>query len=376
MVSIPNQHFFQWVDQLRETDQEIYWFDISGSAKKTERIKWLKQINGWKLRWDFPGRKTIKSKFPKFYKVIQKINDRKTDAYFKKILNQIKPDVVHSFAMQLSCLPILEVMKQESEIKWIYSSWGSDIFLHEELGVSKDNFFQVLQRVDYLITDCKRDYKIALENNFKNDFLGVFPGNGGIAIDEIHILNSPDRNTFLIKGYDDGIGKALQIINAIEILPAELFQNMEIVIYGADLNVKQKVENSSYFKNLKVKIYPRAEFISNKFLLEIMGKSILHIANSTSDGLPGAMLEAMAMGAFPIQSNPGNVSEEVITHGVNGYLINDPYNTSEIAENIKNILNNMALRQSAQEYNINFAAQNFNRNDLKKQIIKLYENIY
>jgi hypothetical protein len=28
--------------------------------------------------------------------------------------------------------------------------------------------------------------------------------------------------------------------------------------------------------------------------------------------MPNALLEAMGMGAFPIQSNPGKVSEEVI----------------------------------------------------------------
>ena len=54
-----------------------------------------------------------------------------------------------------------------------------------------------------------------------------------------------------------------------------------------------------------------------------MGKSGIHIANSISDGMPNALLEAMGMGAFPIQSNPGKVSEEVITHGKNGFLIED-----------------------------------------------------
>jgi hypothetical protein len=40
-------------------------------------------------------------------------------------------------------------------------------------------------------------------------------------------------------------------------------------------------------------------------------QSVLHIGNSISDGMPNALLEAMGMGAFSIQSNPGKVSEEV-----------------------------------------------------------------
>ncbi|BDU23548.1 glycosyltransferase family 4 protein [Flavobacterium sp. GSB-24] len=376
MVSIPNHHFFQWVDQLQESGHEVYWFDISSSTDKAQRTKWLNQINNWKIRWDFPGRKTIKIRFPKVYKIIQKFDEVKTSDYFRGILNQIKPDIVHSFAMQLSCLPILDVMNEYPKTKWLYSSWGSDIFLHEKLGITKEKFAEVLKRVDYLITDCERDHQITLQNGFINKFLGVFMGNGGIRINENFILNSNQRNIVLIKGYEDGIGKALQIIEAIELLPIKLFENFKIVIYSTDVSVKEKVEKSNYFKCLDIKIYLRGEFISNDLLLEIMGRSILHVANSISDGLPTSGVEAMGMGAFPIQSNPGNVSEEFIIHGKSGYLITNPFDTEEIAEHIQNALKNKELRENAKLYNVNFVYQNFNRDHLKKQIIKLYEKVY
>ncbi|MDP5200679.1 glycosyltransferase family 4 protein [Flavobacterium sp. DG2-3] len=375
MVSIPNHHFFQWVNQLRDAGHEVYWFDISDSSTTSERTKWLKQIRNWKTKWDFPGRKMLKKYFPEIYKIIQQYNERKVEVYFNELLHQIQPNIVHSFAMQLSCVPILDVMKQHPKIKWIYSSWGSDIFLHETLGITKDKFTEVLQRVDYLITDCRRDYNITLENGFKNKFLGAFIGNGGLEINEKFILDSDQRNIFLIKGYEDGIGKTLQIIDAVELLPKELFENLKIVIYSADLVVKERVEKSEYFKNLKVRMYLRGQFVSNDVLLEIMGKSILHVANSVSDGLPTAGIEAMGMGAFPIQTNPGNVSEEVITHGVNGYLIENPFDVQKIALNLQNALKNATLRETAKQYNVTFVDKNFNRDRLKKQIIKLYESI-
>ena len=106
-----------------------------------------------------------------------------------------------------------------------------------------------------------------------------------------------------------------------------------------------------------------------------MGKSIIHIANSKSDGLPTSAVEAMGMGAFPIQSNPGRVSEEVITHGVNGFLIENPGDSNEIANWIEKALINQELRANAQIYNVDFVNKNYNRDNLKQKIIHLYKNI-
>jgi glycosyltransferase involved in cell wall biosynthesis len=165
------------------------------------------------------------------------------------------------------------------------------------------------------------------------------------------------------------------VIEAIELLPLQLFTNLQIIIYSADVSVKEKVENSSFFKLLKVNIYIRGQFIANADLLEIMGKSKIHIANSISDGMPNVLLEAMGMGAFPIQSNPGNVSEEVIEHGVNGFLISNPLDIHEIAGWIEKALLNNQLREEALTYNINLVSKNYNRENLKQDIVQLYKGI-
>jgi glycosyltransferase involved in cell wall biosynthesis len=91
--------------------------------------------------------------------------------------------------------------------------------------------------------------------------------------------------------------------------------------------------------------------------------------------MPNVLLEAMGMGAFPIQSNPGNVSEEVIEHGVNGYLISNPLDIHEIAGWIEKALVNNQLREQAQTFNINLVGKNYNRENLKKDIVQLYKGI-
>ena len=373
MVSIPNHHFFQWVDQLKNSGHEVVWFDASDGGSQVERINWVTQIKGWKLKWDFPMRHSVKNYFPKIYSLCQRFNERDLSPVFEKIIQEFKPDVVHSFEMRLAGLPILAVMQKYSAIPFIYSSWGSDLFYYLQLGIAKSTVSSFLERVDYLITDCKRDYFIAIESGYKNRFLGVYPGNGGIAIDTTKINDSQERDTIIIKGYDDGVGLASKVIEGLALVPIDLIKNFKIVVYSADDSIINLLINTHCFKDVPIRIINRGAFISNHELLEIMGQSVLHIGNSISDGMPNALLEAMGMGAFPIQSNPGNVSEEVIENKVNGLLIMNPLDIQEIANSIEWAILNSAVRAKAQAFNVDLIHNKCNRTVLKKEIYELYE---
>ena len=375
MVAIPNHHFFQWVGQLEQSGYEVGWFDISDGGERVNRIEWVKQYKGWKLKWNYPFRYGIKNKLPQLYRYIEKWNTRKAADVFEKVIQEFKPDIVHCFEMKLSGLPILSVMEEKAAIPFVYSSWGSDMFFFEKMSIEKVIVKRFFNRVNYLITDCQRDYQIAIQNGFRANYLGVFPGNGGIAIPIEAIQTTEDRNTIIIKGYDDGVGKASLVLQAIELLPVRCFRNTEIVIYSADDTIKRQVAQSELFSDLAITIHSRKLFFSNKDLLKIMGKSSIHIANSISDGMPNALLEAMGMGAFPIQSNPGKVTEEVIVHGKNGFLIENPLDAALIANLISEALENVALRKSAQEYNVSFIEKNYNRLIFKPKIVQLYYDI-
>jgi glycosyltransferase involved in cell wall biosynthesis len=374
MVAIPNHHFFQWVNQLENSGYEVFWFDITDGGPKSDKIKWVTQIKNWKLKWDFPLRSTVKKRLPKLYKIIQKINENNVTSVFQKIYDSIKPDIVHCFEMQISGLPILPIMLKNNT-PLVYSSWGSDMFYFENLGVSKQEIRQFLSRVNYLITDCKRDYHIAKDNGFNANYLGVFPGNGGLKINTLNIKPTTERDIIMIKGYEDGVGKASVVLNSLVLVDIALLENKKIVIYSADNVLESQIKASNILSKLNITIYYRHKFIENDSLLELMGKSSIHIANSVSDGMPNALLEAMSMGAFPIQSNPGNVTQEMITDGLNGFLINNPLDNYEIAELIEDAIKNEELRMKAQNYNITYMALNNNRSNLQSKIVHLYQII-
>ena len=374
MVAIPNHHFFQWVNQLEASGFDVYWFDITASGTAVDRISWVKQIRDWKQKIKYPFRITVKKNFPQLYHFIQKYNENNVTAAFQKIVNEIQPDVVHCFEMKLAGLPILSVMEKRSDIKFLYSSWGSDMYYFKEMNIKKETVNQFLNRVDFLITDCKRDYNIALQNGFKNKFLGVFPGNGGITLDTSETTQFENRSTIIIKGYEDGVGKAIQVLEALKKVPKDTIINYKIVVFSADKEVKSVLQKDTFFQNKNVTVFDRNGFLPNSELLAIMQKALLYIGNSISDGMPNTLLEAMAMGAFPIQSNPGNVTEEVIEHGKNGFLIENPLNIDEIAQWITVALSDEKLRQDAQHYNLDFMKKNYDRKLLKDKIVDVYQH--
>ncbi len=369
-----NHHFKRWAQQVASDGMDLYWFDVLDQGAATS-LSFMHQITDWKKGFlKKRGRTLVKSKFPKLYHTLVKRYDVSVASAFEKALQDIQPDIVHCFEMKLSGLKILPVM-QENSLPLIYSSWGTDLYDLGVLEIRKEQATAFLTRVDYLITDCHRDAGIAKDLGFQNIHLGVFPGNGGLEISDKHRLPVDQRDYILIKGYESAIGKALPVIKALELVPQELLKSFKIFIYSADDAVITYLLKSEILTKLAYQIVPRTENVPNKELLHYMGNAAIHIANSNSDGMPNALLEAMSMGAFPIQSNPGNVTEEVIVHGKNGFLIEEVNDHEKIAQLITESLGNTSLRMAAQEYNIDFIAKNYNRTTLRSQIIELYRQV-
>jgi glycosyltransferase involved in cell wall biosynthesis len=372
MVAMPSLHFFRWTEQLKNAGHEVFWFDIVDGGQKVERIGWVNQIVGWKLKWNFPGRSYLKANLPKVYKFIQKINDCKTDLIFEKVLNEVKPDVVHSFALYVACTPIIEVMERHRNLKWIYSSWGSDLFYFQNNPFYLKDIKRVLPRIDFLFTDCNRDFEIAKTQGFLGEFLGVFPGGGGFPLEEMdrYALPFEQREIILIKGLQGRSGRAISVLKAVQKLK-KLLTPFKIVVFGADKEVIEYITSSelAYWNNFSV-----LGKITQKAVWQLMGKTLIYVGNSNSDGIPNTLLEAICIGVFPVQSNPGGSTKEIIEHGVNGLLIEDCEDVNEIKNNIIYSINTPLLLQKASFVNTQFKA-NLSYQKIQSEVIAIYKQI-
>lgn len=373
MLSIFSPHFFNWTEQLRDSGHQVYWLDIFDSNTQVEQIDFVEQIIGWRYKRNYPGRYFLKKNAPVITKLINIFNERNFQKQLEKQIRRIKPDVVHSFVMYLAGVPALAVMKKFPEIKWIYTAWGSDMFYYQNQFEDFAGMKAALPQMDYMFADCQRDYNIAQEHGFEGRFLGVFPGGGGFDFESCDslILSPENRKIILIKGYQGLHGKCISVLKAILILEEKL-NSYRIVVFGATPEVFKFGETPSVkeFKNLE--IYGK---LTHHNLMELMGQAFIYIGNSNSDGMPNTLLEAIIMGAFPLQSNPGGATEEIITDGKNGFLIQDPESSEDIANIIMKTLNAPKLINEGVEYNNKYVKPELERKKVQEQVLEKYKLI-
>ena len=376
MVSMNSIHFQRWTEQLKDSGHEIHWFNVRDGGY-SEKLSWVNQIISWKQKFpNLKGRSFVKKRFPWLYEKLSFLVENKTAKIFEESLLEIKPDVVHSFVLYISCTPILKVMQKYSNIKWIYSSWGSDLFYFQHQADYLKNIKNVLPRVNYLFTDCKRDVELAKKYGFNGEVLGVYPGGGGYPIENYDEYIEPlsQRKLILVKGYQGRSGRAITVLNALNKL-SERLKQFPVVVFGADKEVEDFIKSTNLKSKLDLIMYSKSEFLPHIEIIKLMGKALLYIGNSNSDGMPNTLLEAIIMGAFPIQSNPGGATSEIIQHKINGLLIDDCENVESITDLISNAIQDKTLITNAFSFNQAKVKPNLSRTEIASKVISKYNSI-
>jgi hypothetical protein len=371
-VSMPSVHVIRWIENLKDTNHELYWFDILDRGK-LETLDAVQQFTGWKKR-KIPyikGEYFLSKKLPRLYNRIILFCETTANEAFENIILEIQPDVIHSFEMQSCSYSIFKAMKKNPELKWIYSCWGNDLFYFKNIINHNSKIKKILHRVNYLHTDCQRDYNIARELGFGGKFLGVIPGGTGYKLQELEKYKLPvsQRKIILVKGYEHIFGRGLNVIKALEELN-KVVSNYEVIVFGAHQSIVDYIAS----KQLKFKVYDR-HALNHDELMKLMGEALIYTGNSISDGMANTLLEAIVMGSYPIQSNPGGVTQEIISPFLNGAIISNPNDIDEIKEIIKETILNADF-QRAYDMNQQISYKRLDYDLNKQKVIKIYNSIF
>jgi len=379
-------HTARWINQISQQDWDIHVFDFNEGgvnaelsnvtthtvyppSKQQTRLKACESNFPFRLRYGF-----VRRNLPSLLE--RHLFPPRVES-FVKLVNELKPDILHSLEMQHESYPLLEAKRElggRFRMPWVYSSWGSDIYHFINQPEHRDRIKSVLNECDYHIADCERDVRLAKENGFKGETLGVFPTAGGYDVKKlrglIEVESVSDRKTIALKGYQHWAGRALTALRALR-LCADLLKDYTVEIYLADKQVRKFAREFSLSTGVPVKIIQHAQNIE---ILKLFGRSRISIGMSITDGTPNTMLEAMIMGAFPVQSDTISTAEW-ITGGENGFLV-PPEDVEYTAQAIKRALSDDELVNRAAGLNKELTLKRINYAIVQPQIVNLYEKVY
>jgi glycosyltransferase involved in cell wall biosynthesis len=380
-------HTARWIRQLQGLDWDLHLFDMLGSFPHAE----LAGITEYSLLWPrrIPVRARPRSYGPGFFLrrgwdpfplslvgfVVRRAFQKRTER-LAELIRRLQPDIIHSIELQTESYHLLDVARLLGGTlgaPWVVSTWGSDIFYFQQFPEHLNRIQALLAQCNYLIPDCARDEALARDYGFKGRVPLILPGAGGYPLDEMRAMMAAGptsrRRLVMLKGYEGWAGRALNALEALKRC-ADSLHDYDIVVYAASPKVVLKVHELHTKTNLRIRILPRSPHAE---ILELFGKSRLAIGVNATDGVPNAMLEAMAMRAFPIQSDTRSTSEW-ITDGSNGLLV-DPSDPADIAAAIRKALTDDTLMERAADLNSLQMDRRLDSSVVKPKVIQMYRDI-
>jgi glycosyltransferase involved in cell wall biosynthesis len=191
-------------------------------------------------------------------------------------------------------------------------------------------------------------------------------------LDEIEALRSAhppsSRKVVLVKGYQGWAGRALVALRALERC-AELLEGREVVVFSATSEVAIAAELFTQRTGVPARIVP--EFTAHREMLALHAAARLYVGLSISDAISLSLLEAMAMGAFPVQSCT-SCGDEWVEHGRTGLLV-PPEDVDVVEEALRRALADDALVDGAARENWQTVKQRLDWRVVRDTVIAAYQ---
>jgi glycosyltransferase involved in cell wall biosynthesis len=287
------------------------------------------------------------------------------------LIRRIRPDVVHSLEFQGAGYLVLEAAEQLGGRMppWVATNWGSDVYLFARLSAHRERVRSVLSRCDFYSCETERDVKLARGLGFRGEVWPVVPNSGGLDLARCEGLRqgaASTRRLVLLKGYQHFAGRALVGLRALARC-ADALSGYRVAVYSATPEVALASELFSSETGIPTDIVGAC---SHDAMLSLFGRARIYLGLSIADAIPTSLLEAMAMGAFPIQSATSG-ADEWIVDGESGLVV--PPEDPEVVESAVRIaLGDDALVDRAGAINIETARHRLDVGSIREKVVASY----
>ncbi len=291
---------------------------------------------------------------------------------YLNILEIEKPDLVHAFR-----IPFEGMLASATQpgIPLVLSTWGNDFTLHaSSTGRMQSMTRKALRRADALMSDTRCDVTRALDWGYNPQKPSlVVPGNGGTDVDELaHITLGIKRAAPPQVINPRGLRSYVRTDTFFKAIPLVLAKMPEVQFVCASMEGQPEAHNwvDQLGIHDNIRFLP---YVSQPELWREYARSQVMVSNSTHDGSPNSLLEAMALGCLPVCGDIQSI-REWITSGENGLLV-DPADPASLANAILQALNNTELRIKAANLNAHLIREKAGVDAARARVKECYERL-
>ena len=360
-------HTARWLRQFKDEDIVFTIFPSSPHRRIHRELKRLLEGNSRASYQIVPG--------GKYFGLALWIVDKFTNNLFRGLLlrhfiTKYNPAIVHALELQNAGYVALRALEKRKPagLKLIVTNWGSDIFWFQKYPKHKDKLVRLLAIADAYSAECQRDIELAKELGFAGKVMPVIPNAGGFSEEDLSRQSLPvdQRNTIAIKGYDGWVGRAKVALEAVRQMPTEL-EDFEVQVYSANRSVLSLAKKVSAETGLAITAFGKGT-LSHKQVLDMFARSRIYVGLSESDGISTSMLEAMAMGAIPVQTSTACCDEWFQDSGVAVHEITVPAVQNAIRQGLEHAEDPKHAAKNLETIKLKASAE-----DVKKTALTFYD---
>jgi len=253
---------------------------------------------------------------------------------------------------------------------WLATNWGSDIYHFGKQAGHARQIRRLCEAIDLYSCECHRDLDLGRSFGYRGPELPVLPNSGGMDITHVLSLRSPappsQRKVIMVKGYDHFAGRAMVSLALLERLAPKL-KDYTIVLFSVGARPRVRALELAAQGILDIKVI---DWATHDEILTHFGRARMYLGISVSDAISTSVLEAMVMGAFPIQTNT-SCCEEWFVSGQSGFAV-PPDDFELICDRFLTALSDDALVDRAAQVNLEIIRSRLAVQVLRPQIRDFY----
>jgi glycosyltransferase involved in cell wall biosynthesis len=290
--------------------------------------------------------------------------------FLKGLKNARKYDIIHAHFLLSGFIGVF--IKKFSRKKLVITAHGSDVYKIPKKGIFKKIFIWIISKSNAITTVSYANKRRLIDLGLKKEMITVIPNGVNLSQFKTKSILGENRDKIDIVwiGKINEI-KGLEYLIQAMVTVIDIHPNSNLTLIG-DGPLKQKYEKLTFDLSLNKNIVFAGSIKNNKIPDYLEDKDIF-VLPSLSEGLPLAIIEAMAASKPIITSNVGGISD-LVDDGVNGILI-DSKNPDLLAEKICYLIENPKIRKNMGIESRKKIEKNFTWDKIINNLIQIYENL-